>query len=197
MTTIRKGSRTKAAISTAAALAMLIGGASTFARWVEEDERELDAIAISTGWWEWDIKQTEEWYDVSPEITDQSDGWDSDAEGVPISLATFLMVPGDVIKGVIEVEIDDLVTHGVHLDAVVSAIDEGDVAAEAAVSWLDVSAAINGDGNLEITIEFPYSDGAPTHAGDYESQSQLTGVAVDLGSLKVTVTQVRPYYDGP
>jgi alternate signal-mediated exported protein len=193
---MRKSSKTKAAICGAAALAMLIGGASTFARWTEQADKDLTPVDVTTGSWTWEVSQTEEWYDISPEVT--TDPW-LEADGVLIGadLADFPMVPGDIVKGVIAVSIDDLVTVGTHLEAEVTAVDIDGQPVN--TGFLVAVADIDDDGNLVIKIEFPYTDGDPGHLGDYEAQNGVDNgpFSVNLGSLSVTVTQVRDAYDNP
>ncbi|MCL2593972.1 MAG: hypothetical protein FWD83_00395 [Promicromonosporaceae bacterium] len=125
-TTIRKPSKAKAGLCAAAAVAVLLGGASTFARWAEEADLLFTGVSdptIFSGSWtlndqEGDISLLG-WFDTSAEVTDdtfepQGNDWIGDADygdwldmpadanngGLEITLADFAVVPGDQLTGI-------------------------------------------------------------------------------------------------
>lgn len=171
------GRKTKAVLCAGAAFALLLGGGSTYAAWSDNDTLTPAPADISTGSWSFTLDSTTEWFDVSPE----TDG------PVAIDPTTFPLVPGDKIQAVttVSMSLDDV--EGTYLDATVSAVSVK-TDAEASVSWLTADAAVVDD-TIVVTIEFPYENSA------YATQSSQP-VEVDLGSLTVTVTQVRPALDG-
>ncbi|MCL2849965.1 MAG: alternate-type signal peptide domain-containing protein [Micrococcales bacterium] len=176
--TISTGRKTKAALCAAAAFALLLGGGSTYAAWSEQAAHTPTGVQVDTGGWTFTLGSTTQWYDISPE---------TGAVPVAIDLATFPLVPGDVIKGVSTVTMAMGTVEGEHLEAEVSAVDI-QTGASVPVTWLDVDASVSGD-ELTVTIAFPYD---ATNAYTVESGEH---VAVDLGTLTVTVTQVRAALD--
>ncbi|MCL2667553.1 MAG: hypothetical protein FWF02_07580, partial [Micrococcales bacterium] len=108
---------------------------------------------------------------------------------VAITLADFPLVPGDKIQGVTTVDAVNLTldAKGTHLKAEVSELSVKSNASTA-VEWLRADADVV-DGEVVVTIEFPYDKD-----NNYATESGHP-VAVNLGKLTVTVTQVRPALD--
>lgn len=186
MTTHTTSKKTKAALCAGAAFALLLGGGSTYAAWSEQRDLALDPVDIDTGSWTFDLDSDTDWFDVSPE---------TEVAGSPVpvpiaDLASFPLVPGDRIQGVVTVDPDLVALMGDHLDASVGAVSVKDQPATT-VMWLSASAAVSGNDEVTVTIEFPYDA-----TNEYSTQNGET-VAVDLGTLTVTVQQVRPALDTP
>jgi alternate signal-mediated exported protein len=169
---------TKGAIATGAAIVLLLGGAGTFALW--NDDAEVGAGAINSGT-----------LTIAPDGTGE---W-LDSEGDPIlDIATYLIVPGDVLTFTQDVVID---ASGNNLEAtldydptsiVVNLADAPSVALKAAlVVDVDSSAVggaeiVPGDAGSQtvtVTVTFP------------DTVSGLTAQdgSVDLSALTITLTQ--------
>lgn len=130
---VRQGSKTKAGLAAAAAIAVLLGGASTFARWAEEADLMVtgnDTDVIQAGGLDISISggtlESVAWYDTSPEmpadgcpaglsgnswstgVTPGYLGFDTEFEACEISaLADFPIVPGDQLTGIVGIDLSD------------------------------------------------------------------------------------------
>lgn len=177
----------KGAIAGAAGVALLLGGAGTFALW--NDTATVNGGTIVAGN-----------LDVTTDVS--SGGW-SDVDG-PIDLTTFMAVPGDVLTYTKDVEVtatgDNLVATLALGAAAIS--PSSSAAADSALAGyltktavLSVSgAAISGSGptytvaegtglaTVTVTITFP------KHATAGAENSTMDG-SVSLDGLNVTLTQ--------
>jgi len=169
---------------------LLITGA-TYALWTDNTSTPLDDQTIITaGSWEIEIDTAEaDWYNVEVDTVGGND------EEELIDISTFRVVPGSIIEARVEVTIDLDPTKfdGDELIAEITSIGADDAFPPSAgdlSDFIEASADIyidpvDPDKNI-IAIRFTF----PLDEEDYGTQAEASS-KVDLGSVKVTVTQVR------
>ncbi|WBU39148.1 alternate-type signal peptide domain-containing protein [Homoserinibacter sp. YIM 151385] len=185
----------KGSIAGAAGIALLLGGAGTFALW--NDSENISSSNISTGELGIDLSGAGTWQDVSSDVTPAT-----------ISPATFRMVPGDKVRFEQNVTIK---ASGKNLKAEL-AFAPGANAIPASLSsatTVTVGAAIVGTGNATVVSQGAGTNKftiTPTTAGDTTvkvtidielSKTGLTGAngqnaTINLAAANFALTQVRP-----
>src|SRR6187402_2589102 len=92
---------TKGTIVGAAGIALLLGGAGTFALW--SDSASVDGGTVTSGTLSFNDVRPGVWKDISPDV--------NGGAGVDINPATFLTVPGDVLAYTSDVVVNATGTH--------------------------------------------------------------------------------------
>ena len=168
---------TKGTIAGAAGIALLLGGAGTFALW--NDSVNIPGGTISSGDLSIDDTSVGVWRDVS-----------TDKTPVVIDPTTFLMVPGDTVEYAQDVTLnasgDNLVANfgytstGSTIPAgftvAVSVLDSGGLPVTGPIAVVDGATY-----SVAITVDLPLAA---------DNTTQLQDVVLD--DIQLTVTQVRP-----
>lgn len=173
----------KGAIATGAGVALLLGGAGTFALWNQGIAVDTEGAPGATGVLRFDGAVDGAWYDISSGTAE------------PIDIDSFVMVPGDVLayRGNVTVQHQGTNLHAT-LDWDPATVDiPDDLAPYVTIEFVDSA------GGLPITVD--PSDTLETtdvafdlrvafDAEDLEAQ-ELDEV-IDLSALQFVVQQVRP-----
>lgn len=171
MTTTTTKPRARTWLAVAAGGALLLGTGTTFATWVAQDT--VAGATITTG--RLAVAADElAWTDISP-----------DGSGEAVDLGSFELVPGDVLQGQATVH-TELV--GANLRADLSLGHDAEVP-----EWLAVDVSLDGAAQ-DGTVRVDHSRSVPlvvTVAFPLEETQHMVE-AVDLGTLTVTLSQVRP-----
>ena len=173
---------TKGTIVGAAGIALLLGGAGTFALW--SDSAGVDGGTINSGELNFESVAAGAWNDISPDVT-----------GQPVlipDIATFLIVPGDHLR----------YTQGVVLNAKGNNLlaefsyDPTTILPNPLPTGITVTTSVL-LGGAPVTGAIPVVDGGAYTVqidvifADVDDQVSQN-VSVDLSALALTVTQVRP-----
>jgi alternate signal-mediated exported protein len=177
----------KGSIAGAAGIALLLGGAGTFALW--NDDATVNGGTITAG----TLTVTEG--------TGATDGWSSALGGEILDIDDFQIVPGDVLTYITTL---DITAEGDNLSAILeiddlSIVSGGTAADDALAALLTESATVSVDGStaaatqtispeagtqvVTVAVELTFPDGLST--ADNEAMSG----SVSLESFDVTLTQ--------
>lgn len=177
----------KGSIAGAAGVALLLGGAGTFALW--NDDATVDGGTISAGTL------------TVVEAPGTTDGWSSADGGTIADIADFLIVPGDVLTYTTTLEIT---AEGDNLSAILdiddlSIVSGGTPADDALAALLSETATVSVDGSaaaatqaispeagtqeVTVAVELTFPD------GDAVDDNLAKSGSVSLASFKVTLTQ--------
>ncbi|MCA5892131.1 alternate-type signal peptide domain-containing protein [Isoptericola sp. NEAU-Y5] len=171
-----KKSAVKGAVAAAAGVAVLLGGAGTFALWNQSGS--IGTVGTQTGALSATFSDQTTWKDVT-------DGADNDIADI----AAFRMVPGDTVVGTTTVDVTAtgenlLVDAG--LDAGAANLPEGVTATVLLSDGTDSGAALELEGSNEGTLHRLTADVTLTFDPDTEGSENT---AIDLTNVKVDLQQ--------